>query len=101
MVRSIARDDWRELYRCNDLLAARAVTTSIAAMEFDVRLRGRDDPHALDHDPLAFRPCDFPGPYIIEVPQQHWGDLAQVLDQIIDEQAEFDALLAARKTQHQ
>jgi hypothetical protein len=83
---------WRELYRCDDLLQARAVATSVAAMEFEVRLTGLDS----DHDQPDEADSDFPGPYLIEVPDQHWPVLADVLDEIIDEQREFDEALQIR-----
>lgn len=67
---------WRELARFSDLLLARAVATSIAAMEFDVRLRGGGE---------SPRP-----PFRIEVQGTHWADLAEVLEEIVDEQVEFD-----------
>jgi hypothetical protein len=65
---------WRELAQFDDLPLARAVATSIAAMEFEVRLQdGR-----------------------VEVHGAHWDDLAEVLQEIIDEQVEFDRRLAER-----
>ncbi len=84
--------DWRELCRFDDLLQARAVATSVAAMEFDVRLCAAADPAREDDD--AGRP-----PYVVEVVHTDWPDLAEVLDQIIDEQQEFDLRLATRAAQ--
>lgn len=92
---------WRELYRCDDLVQARAVATSIAAMEFDVRLHAPlaksvdDEP---GEDVVEFN-C--PGPYVIEVPEEHWPDLAEVLRDIIAEQAEFDERIELRRYRHQ
>ncbi len=84
--------DWRELCRFDDLLQARAVATSVAAMEFDVRLCAAAAPAREDDD--AGRP-----PYVVEVVHTDWPDLAEVLDQIIDEQQEFDLRLATGATQ--
>lgn len=75
----VAPTTWCELCRFDDPALARAVATSIAAMEFDVRLRGAD--HA---------------PFVIEVAGTHRKDLAEVLEEIIDEQVEFDRMLAER-----
>lgn len=72
----VAQSSWRELHRCEDLLEARAVATSIAAMEFEARLY---------EDGGAY--------YIIEVRGADWADLADVLPEIIDEQREFDRRL--------
>lgn len=83
--------DWRELCRFDDLLQARAVATSVAAMEFDVRLCAAADPACEDDD--AGRP-----PFVVEVVHTDWPDLAEVLDEIIDEQQEFDLRLATRTT---
>lgn len=103
---------WRELYRCENLLQARAVATSIAAMEFDVRLttlgpleleheNNVDKPHSSTSsaadESLADVPDDLPGPYVVEVPELHWPDLAEVLSEIIAEQAEFDEWLELRR----
>jgi hypothetical protein len=89
---------WRELYRCNDLRQARAVATCIAAMEFDVRLHSassirRGD--GLDDD------AEFRGPFVIEVPVEHWPDLAGVLVEIIQEQREFDEWIELRSQRRQ
>ena len=92
-------EDWRELYRTNDLSQARAVATAVGAMEFDVQLRavGRD---------LSTDDADSPGnpPYVVDVRSEDLDQLRPVLDQIIDEQREFDERLAAkskRKLRHQ
>ena len=79
--------DWRELCRFDDLLEARAVVTSIAAMEFDVRLSAAGDPARESDD--AGRP-----PYVVEVIHNDLPDLAEVLSEIIYEQREFDRHLA-------
>ena len=89
-------EQWRELYRCKDLLQARAVATSIAGMEFDVRMRAVGD-HALDDLELDEHPMD--GPFVIEVRPLDWTHLVDVLTEIIAEQAEFDAQVMARRDQ--
>jgi hypothetical protein len=119
-------DQWRELFRCDDLKLARAVATSIAAMEFDVRLCSvnpsawRDDaepsghagssmpaeagafgarfsPHGCLSLPNRAAACDLPGPHVIEVSAGAWHQLKDVLAEIIDEQREFDQMLEARR----
>ncbi len=76
---------WRELCRIGDPVLARAVATSIAAMEFDVRL----------HAPASG------AAHVIEVSSRHYDDLDDVLEEIISEQAEFDRRLAERREAHQ
>ena len=76
----VAQSSWLELHRCEDLLEARAVATSIAAMEFEARLYEDGGPD-----------------YIIEVRGADWADLADVLPEIIDEQQEFDRRLEQRR----
>jgi hypothetical protein len=88
----VAESSWRELCRFNDPLLARAVATSIAAMEFDVRLRATDGPGSAR---AASR--DGRHPYAVQVIASEWGELADVLDEIIDEQREFDRMLAQRR----
>jgi hypothetical protein len=118
---------WRELYRCDDLRQARAVATTIAAMEFDVRLCSRspadiDDgadscgqspgmamPGLSAMDPVHGGACnritvlardeddELPGPYAIEVRDDTWPQLADVLFEIIAEQQEFDQMLEWRR----
>ena len=90
---------WQELCRFDDLMLARAVATSIAAMEFDVCLCAAGDPHAagdddgrVDDGADPLRP-----PYVVQVSPGSWHQLAAVLDEIIDEQQEFDRQVA----QHQ
>ena len=70
---------WCELCRFDDLVLARAVATSIASMEYNVRLWEIDRP-----------------PYIVQVDNVDVRSLADVLDEIIDEQREFDRMLADR-----
>ncbi len=77
----VAQSRWRELHRCEDLFEARAVATSIAAMEFEARLHEGGGAY-----------------YIIEVRGADWADLADVLPEIIDEQQEFDRRLEQSRT---
>ena len=88
----VAETSWRELCRFNDPLLARAVATAIEAMEFDVVLRTGDDPRGIDGAPRPGRT-----PYVVEVGAADWGDLTDVLQEIIDEQQEFDRLLIQRR----
>lgn len=92
---------WRELYRCDDLVQARAVATSIAAMEFDVRLHAPQAKSVDDEPGEDVVEFNCPGPYVIEVPEEHWPDLAEVLRDIIAEQAEFDERIELRRYRHQ
>ena len=78
----VADTAWRELYRSQDLLEARAVATSIAAMEFEACLCTEDD------ERLG---------YVIRVRLDDWPDLADVLPEILHEQQEFDRRLEQRK----
>ncbi len=80
----VAETAWRELYRSQDLLEARAVATSIAAMEFDACLCTEDDERA---------------GYVIRVRLADWPDLADVLPEILDEQQEFDRRLQRRQAE--
>ena len=70
---------WCELCRFDDLVLARAVATSIASMEYDVRLWDIGRP-----------------PYIVQVDNIDVRSLADVRDEIIDEQREFDRMLTDR-----
>ncbi len=87
----VAQTSWCELCRFDDLLQARAVTTSIAAMEFEVRLCAVGSSARSDPDTHPGRP-----PFIVQVDISHVCDLAAVLDEIIEEQREFDLMLAQR-----
>ena len=89
----VAERRWCELCRFDDLMLARAVATSIAAMEFDVRLCAADGPAPRADEAHT----GFP-PYVVEVFGSQWQPLAEVLDQIIDEQQEFDRAIAQRQT---
>ncbi len=77
--------------RFDDLLQARAVATSIASMEFDVRLCAFGSPSRSDDESHPGRP-----PYVVQVDNGDVRDLAGVLDEIIEEQREFDRMLADR-----
>jgi hypothetical protein len=93
---------WRELTRCDDLAEAGAIATSIAAMEFDVRIRdlgtgvviGDEHHPGVGHDGGAVDVVN--GPCVIEARAEDWADLTDVLDQIVDEQGAFDAHLERR-----
>lgn len=89
---------WQELCRFDDLMLARAVATSIAAMEFDVCLCAAGDPDddedddgRVDGGADPLRP-----PYVVQVSPGTWHELAAVLEEIIDEQQEFDRQVAQR-----
>ncbi|MCZ6835989.1 MAG: hypothetical protein O7G85_09470 [Planctomycetota bacterium] len=81
---------WRELYRCEDLSQVSMVHTCLLSMEYDVALldgAGRQGPFPDD--------SNHAGPYVIQVPSEHWPELNEVLYSIIEEQMEFDVYLAA------
>jgi hypothetical protein len=82
--------DWRDLHWCEDLVQARTIATAIAAMEFDVRVR-----NAATALPVGDDEEDWGGGYVVETRAADWPDLAGVLDEIIEEQREFDAFLDA------
>jgi hypothetical protein len=86
-----AANGWQELCRFDDLMLARAVTTSIAAMEFDVCLSGGDDD---DAQGVLANPQ--PSPYVVLVCPSDWHEIASVLDEIVDEQEDFDRRIAER-----
>jgi len=88
----VAGSSWCELCRYDDLLLARAVTTSIAAMEFDVRLCAIGLAARTDDETHPGRP-----PYVVQVHLDHVRLLAEVLDEIISEQQDFDRMLADRR----
>jgi hypothetical protein len=89
----VAETSWRELCRFEDPLLAHAVATSIEAMEFDVLLRAAGGPFGREHATSAGRP-----PYVVQVAASAWGDLVEVLEEIIAEQEEFDRMLMQRRT---
>lgn len=84
-----ASAQWRELCRFDDPQLARAVATSIASMEFEVRLRDNDRFAEQDND----EPTDLTAPpCIVQVDDSDWATLTDILDEIIDEQIQFDQL---------
>ncbi|MHC4210880.1 MAG: hypothetical protein ACYSWT_14325 [Planctomycetota bacterium] len=84
----VAETSWRELCRFDDLPLARAVATSLEAMEFDVLLRTADStPEGVPAPPYG------PPPYVVQVVASEWGDLADVLEEIVAEQREFDRMV--------
>ena len=87
----VLQSTWCELCRFDDLVLARAVATSIASMEFDVRVCAIGCTTPPDDEPNHGR-----APYIVQVDNVDVRDLADVLDEIIDEQREFDRMLADR-----
>ena len=87
----VAQTPWCELCRFDDLLLARAVATSIASMEFDVRLCAFGSTSRSDDESPPGRP-----PYVVQVDNVNVRELAEVLDEIIEEQREFDRMLADR-----
>ncbi len=88
---------WQELCRFTDPQLARSVATSIESMEFEVRLAaGHGDPPQERDETAGVAPS----PYVIEVDHGDWEKLADILDEIIDEQLEFDRLFETRHTRH-
>ena len=100
MERSIV---WRELYRTNDPALAHTVATCIEGMEFDVRVRdalGRviDGTREQESDattPAAadLRQASLKPPFAIDVDENEWDELREVLQELIAEQTEFDRKL--------
>lgn len=72
-------NQWRELCRFTEQNLSQAVATSIAAMEFDVRLIEIGNQNQRQ--------------YVIEVDHEHFNALNEILQEIVDEQVEFDELL--------
>ena len=81
--------DWRELVRGEDLGQVAAIATSIESMEYEARVVD------VGHSSVT---SSSEGPFIVQVRAHEWGELTEVLDQIIDEQATFDERLDARDT---
>lgn len=73
------KNQWQELCRFTDQTLSQAVATSIASMEFDVRLIEIEN-----HNNRQF---------VIEVDHEHFEALNDILQEIVDEQIEFDDLL--------
>jgi hypothetical protein len=67
---------------------ARSIATTIAAMEYDVRLRDAGSGRL-----MSDAGDDSGGPYVVEARAADWPELVDVLDEIIREQREFDAAL--------
>ncbi len=88
---------WQELCRFADPQLARSVATSIESMEFEVRFAG-DDRRAQQGLSESTNPATAPS--VIEVNHSDWGVLADILDEIVDEQLEFDRLFETRHTRH-
>jgi hypothetical protein len=86
-------EEWNELHHCADVDEARRIATTIAAMGFEVRVRDLGEGGTLLD---GAEKGDAVGPFALETPADQHADLAEVLGEIIDEQAAFDAALAAR-----
>ena len=86
-------DAWRELHRTEVRNEATAVVTTIRAMGFPGRIASpRDRWHSDDDVPSG----DVSGPFVVFVHEDHRVDLADVLTDIIEEQAAFDHSIARR-----
>ena len=81
-------EPWPLLYQSEDPRRVRMVATCLAAMEFDVRLAGRDVEE--DH---ADRGGDTP--LMVRVRSEDLPHLLEVLDDLIDEQEQFDNFVGA------
>lgn len=106
-------EPWRALHRCTDLHQARAVATAIAAMEYDARVceiepsarRGVESRAWSDTDPFSDdwtrEELGRAMTFVVEVPAEDWSTLADVLDEIVLEQQEFDRRIEdRRRSQH-
>ena len=69
---------WSTLYECDDPERARMLATCVAAMEYEVRI---DDP-------------DGEGPrFVVQVSEDDFPHLVEIVDEILDEQEQFDEFL--------
>lgn len=82
---------WRQLCRTDEPDLARTIVTTIAAMEFPVRLRDAKTGAVIEQAEDIGE-----GPFIIETHADHQAELAEVLEELIGEQEEFDAELESR-----
>lgn len=78
---------WRELYRTDDADVASMVATCLEAMEFQVRFTAKKPTVSTHHLPPPR------STYHIDVPARDWGDLNEVLPELISEQTFFDDVL--------
>ncbi|MCH7603316.1 MAG: hypothetical protein IIB54_11170 [Planctomycetes bacterium] len=85
-----SEQSWRELYRSNDLHEASMIATCIAAMEFEVVLSDATGQHIDKPSPHQSRP-----PFIVKVTSACWAQLNDVLEEIIEEQMQFDSYLSS------
>ncbi|MBT8486509.1 MAG: hypothetical protein HKO59_07305 [Phycisphaerales bacterium] len=84
-------ESWCELCMCDDLAEARAVATTVAAMEFECRVLDASTGAEIEPGVEAIdRPC------VVEVHPEDRDALGDVLEEIRQEQSEFDAAIAAR-----
>lgn len=84
---------WRELFRSDDLTLTQSVLVSVLSMEFEARLRALGTPPRATVGGARSNDDDESvgsAPFVIEVRDQDWYELAEVLDQIVDEQESFD-----------
>ncbi len=88
---------WQELCRFADPQLARSVATSIESMEFEVRLAAGSGQTVQERAETAGLAQPL---YVLEVDHGDWETLADVLDEIVNEQLEFDRLFEMRHTRH-
>ena len=81
---------WRELYRSNDLYEASMIATCISAMEFEVVLSDVSG-QRIDNPPHE----GTGPPFIVKVSSVCWAQLNDVLEEIIEEQMQFDTYLSS------
>jgi hypothetical protein len=78
---------WPKLYESEDRARVTMLATCLAAMEFDVELGCRCRAHRCgEGDGCA-------GPFVLRVPRRDLAHLREVLEEIIEEQEEFDVFV--------
>ena len=99
MTLDVGETGWRPLLRSNDPAEVNVIATTIEAMEFDVRVLDLASGLPVD------RPVGGPGRtqmestgrlFLVEARTRDWADLTSVLDNIREEQFEFDAFFERR-----
>ncbi|MEM7227851.1 MAG: hypothetical protein AAF432_03455 [Planctomycetota bacterium] len=87
---------WRELHRTLIVHEARTLIVCLAAMSFPVC--ARDAYGDIDIDALFDNdvPARLSSAISIDVPAAHHDELSDIIDELLDEQRDFDALLARR-----
>ena len=78
------------LYETADRRLAQTLLTCIAAMEFDVRLSRFGDPIDLESEPDDDIDA---GPFEVQVLDADFSPLAEVIEEIIEEQEQFDEFI--------